>query len=136
MFIGRHFEIGELYMEYLKGSCTDSGDLCEWCSSHVWVGPQLLRVPKPYPDYSRLPSYHYLPGKDTPTNVDGKKREVDDMQPRVQLKKLHKNGGDADIAEFCNKYIGKEVCAKKYLQHLDVLFLKKDKRKKGKVCEK
>ena len=35
-FIDNHFEIGELYLEYLKGDCKGKlGDFCDFCKSSV-----------------------------------------------------------------------------------------------------
>ena len=43
------------------------------------------------PTPNKLPKYHYLPVAETPiTNTDdGKRREVDDYQPRACLKQVH-----------------------------------------------
>ena len=41
-------------------------------------------TPRPVPDISKLPKYHYLPAAKTPiTNTDsGKRRKVDDFRAR------------------------------------------------------
>ena len=49
-------------------------------------------TPRPVPDITKLPKYHYLPVAETPiTNTDdGKRREVDDYHPRARLKQVQK----------------------------------------------
>jgi hypothetical protein len=86
-----------------------------------------------------LPEYHYLNVKETPTIVDGKERDIDDMQPRVQLKKMHGTLSQDNaqcITDFCNKFIVKEQHVRKYLEHLDILSLNKEKRKSKTKGEK
>lgn len=73
-----------MYLEYLKGSCEgESGERCDYCTSHEFCCSSITRIPKPYPDVQRS-GFHYLAAKDTPT-AD---RSVDDYHPRVQLKKI------------------------------------------------
>lgn len=73
-----------MYLEYLKGSCEgESGERCDYCTSHEFCCSSITRIPKPYPDVQRC-GFHYLAAKDTPT-AD---RSVDDYHPRVQLKKI------------------------------------------------
>ena len=83
-FIDTHFEIGEMYLEYLKGSCKiSSGKLCDFCTScEKCSGESLVRIPRPYPDHES-PGLHYLPLSSTPTT----NRSIDDFLPRAQLKK-------------------------------------------------
>ena len=74
-----HYEEGENYREFLKFSCSEKvGANCSFCKE--WTGPLIDRCPKPFPDHSRLPEYHYLPYNNTPREG----RTPDDWQPRVQ----------------------------------------------------
>ncbi|XP_065130789.1 uncharacterized protein [Paramisgurnus dabryanus] len=128
-FIDRHFEIGELYMEFLKGSCKGSGSLCDFCSSNPLSGPPITRIPKPYPDHQQLPALKYCPYNRTP--VDG--RLPDDFQPRAQLKKavLHRDvqlDNPISISEFAQKYVVDERCVREYVQHIKRMDLMKAKR--------
>lgn len=105
-FIELHFEVGELYIEFLKGSCASSQEtICDFCSKG-WSGPELERVPKPHPNYDRLLEFHYLHCDETPMSD----RTVDDFQPRAQLKaefaagKLVHNDTD-EVKNFSERYL-------------------------------
>ena len=63
-FMSDHFEIGELYIEYIRYGCDDP-DECEFCGKG-WTGSPLVRCPKPYPDADRLPEFHYRHADQTP----------------------------------------------------------------------
>ena len=45
-------------------------------------------TPLPYPDYSKLPDFHFLPSTKTPTS-GGK---LEDYQPRAQIKQMFQEG--------------------------------------------
>ncbi|KAL0962590.1 hypothetical protein UPYG_G00342170 [Umbra pygmaea] len=110
-FIDRHFEIGELYMEFLKGSCKGSGALCDFCTSNLLSGPPITRIPRPYPDHQQLPALKYCPYNKTP--IDS--RLPDDFQPRAQLKKAVERrdvqlDNPVSISEFSQKYVVDERC--------------------------
>ena len=101
-------------------------------SSGGWIGPESVqRTPRPYPDSSKLPTYHYLSPNSTPRhNDDGSQRASDDFQPRSQLRKLHVEGkiglDDTNkIEEFSNKYITSTECVKEYLEHLKNIEIRK-----------
>ena len=48
-------------------------------------------IPRPFPDISKLPTFHYLPLVDTPyTKQNDERREVDDFRPRTRLRALYK----------------------------------------------
>ena len=82
-----HFKRGDLYLEYLKGSCEEVGELCNFCVKGN--GSKTYYVPRPYPDYNAS-GFHYLPGRKTPLrDEEGNLRVVDDFQPRAALKNLH-----------------------------------------------
>ena len=51
LFINNHYQIGELYQEFIKEGCKKTtGDICDFCSSCIWVGPRMGRIPRPEPD--------------------------------------------------------------------------------------
>jgi hypothetical protein len=79
-FMVAHCDIGEMYFEYLKGSCeAKSGKRCNYCISHNFCCSSITHVARPYPNLQSS-GFHYLPAKDTPTA----ERSVDDYHPRVQ----------------------------------------------------
>ena len=84
-FTQEHSESGEMYMEFLKGSCEkEKSERCEYCVSNDFCcSTDIKHIPRPYPDAQR-PGLHYLAMKDTPTVG----RSVDDFHPRVQLKAI------------------------------------------------
>ena len=86
-FISLHYKVGELFMEYLKGSCREKleGNLCSYCQNHPFLGQAAMRIPQPVPDLNN--PGHYLSVFDTPTvDSEGKPRQVDDFLPRAQIK--------------------------------------------------
>ena len=93
------------------------------------------RVPRPKPDKTVLPELKYLPyDKTLNTTDEGHPREVDDFQPRAQIRKRVKNGtlslSDGDkIASFSEDFAVEEEYVRNYLEHLQHLELKKLKRK-------
>ena len=56
-FIESHYNVCELYMEFLKRACSEHSDgrLCHFCESHPWVGPESERIPQPIPDPKNPP---------------------------------------------------------------------------------
>ena len=112
-FYKNHCQKGELYIEFLKGSCQKlDEECCKVCFE--WSGPAINYVPRPYPDYSKA-GYHYMPVKNTPiVDQHGKPRYIDDFQPRAQLRKFYCNGeiyssDEVKIHECSEKYIVDEV---------------------------
>ena len=85
-FEKEHCEKGELYMEYRKTSCREkNGELCEYCRATDVLSPSLaISTPRPYPYYSKLPDFQYLPSTKTPTSG----RKPNDHQPRAQIKQM------------------------------------------------
>ena len=130
-FMDGHFHIGMKYLEYLKDDCIkNDGIQCSFCSSHPWVGPKTGRVPQPYPNNEALPQYHYLHVDDAP-RYD---REIDDFQPRKNLKSLYELGeislqNKVAIDAFSNKFLVDPKIIRDSLEHLQLIDIKKRKRK-------
>jgi hypothetical protein len=135
-FIDIHFEKGEIYLEYLNGVCQQkTGQICDHCLTETGVA--IGRSTKPFPDYSKLPKFHYLPLESTPMEIEGNSREVDDYQPRANLKKLYRSNeispsNQTAVSDFSKKYIVDEEFVVAYVKHLAMLDLKKMKRKSAK----
>ena len=78
-----------------------------YCTRNIEASEALLKqTRRPYPDYTKLPSLHYLSWSETP-NVD---HEPDDFQPQAQIKRLFEENklvrGDSEaIREFSQMYI-------------------------------
>ena len=148
-FNEKHVESGELYAEFLKGSCKEKdGSLCEHCcvtdgpEEIAWTGPATERIPRPIPDQSALPEFKYLSVHTSSNNDEnGKKRIPDDWQPRSNIKKLFKQGklsinaSDA-ITEFSSKFIVDEKLVKSYIEHLSQLQSVNEIRKQERRKEK
>ena len=45
------------------------------------MGPACTFVLPPIPDESRLPEYHHKHVRDTPAQINGCMKEIDDLQP-------------------------------------------------------
>jgi hypothetical protein len=78
--------------------------------------------------------FHYLAAKDTPTA----ERSVDDHHPRVQLKKTFAQNKDYfdepnHIEQFSKKFVVAEAAVRKYVDHMKLLELKREKRLKENV---
>jgi hypothetical protein len=72
------------------------------------------------------------------SKTPAKNRDIDDCMPRVQLKAAYTSGqcsldDPTSISTFSRKFVVAEGCVKNYMEHLTLLNLKKDKRKKGKI---
>ena len=89
MFLKQHMQVGELYLEYVKGECKQrSGVMCDFCTEFSPSVEALGAAPRPKPDGEVLPELCHLPCDQTPTATSNcARREVDDYQPRVQIKK-------------------------------------------------
>ena len=110
-----------------------NGELCECCRPTDFVSPSSATpAPRPYPDYTKLPDFHYLPCTKTPTT--GGKLNLMIYQPRAQIKKMFqegtlKAGGKIAIKYFSEKYIASEKLIADYIDHLTDTELRKDKRR-------
>ena len=89
-----HVQVGELYLEYIKGDCQNKKQHSLWvCAKFPSSAPGLARVPRPMPDQKALPELCYLPFDKTPTvTSSGSQRDVDDNQPRAQIKNKFEDG--------------------------------------------
>jgi len=148
-FTENHVESGELYAEFLKGSCKEKdGSLCKHCcvpnglGEVAWTGSATERIPRPIPDQSALPDFKYK-SVHTSSNSDehGKNRIPDDWQPRSNIKKLFEQGelsinsSDA-ITEFSSKFIVEEKLVKNYIEHLSQLQSVSEIRSQERIKEK
>ena len=127
-FSQQHMEIGEKYAEFTRFSCHLMQ--CVFCSRTGWIGPPCQQIPKPMPNYER-DGMHYLGVLDTPSEINGQARSVDDFQPRRQVKNLLELGrltNEQQIQDFSRKFIVEETLLMKYIKHLKILDIKKRKR--------
>ena len=100
-------------------------------SSLGW--PSVEAVPRPFPDYDKLPGCHYKHVSVTPTKVNDIARPVHDFQPRTKLKEVVTSKtpdltNEESVDKFCNKYIVDKKLVKDSLQHLHHLDVKKIKK--------
>ena len=127
-FFEDHYEVGELYMEYKRESCVDkNGTKCKFCDDTDWKGIPIERISRPWPDYTKLPDFHYKPFSETPSTYElGNLRRPDDFQPRANLKAMFEEDSisldDADsIERFSKRLIVAENLTRDYLEHLQNL---------------
>ena len=69
--------------------------------------------------------------EDTPVEIDGKAREIDDFQPRKQANvefKEHRLETEDEFERFSDKFIVEKGKLRKYLEHLALLEVKRKKR--------
>jgi hypothetical protein len=135
-FSEKHVTIGEKYLEFVKFGCTSIGPACSHCQEMGWVDVACLPVPEPMPDYAS-DQFKYLHVKDTPRDIDGSKREVNDFNPRIQLKKLFQQGqwkdGDSETThDFCQKFIVDEQIVRNALDELHYKEATRETRKREK----
>ena len=134
-FMEVHCEIGAKYMEHLKFSCvTKLGNACQFCLENSWLGPECSRVPRPIPDYEKLPLHKYKHVTQTESSRDGLSRKVDDFQPRVQLKAAVEGNelslsNELQVNSFCETFIVEKDMVVKCLDEMEVKELKKKKKK-------
>ena len=117
-FITCHYSSGELYMEYIKFI----ENKCSFCIGSPCRSPTLKGVPRPMPDVSKLPSYHYVDVFDTQLVDSNKLRSPDDFMPRAVVKKLFKGElqNMEDIKTFANQHVVKaEMMNIKHLKNIE-----------------
>ena len=121
-FMNTHCEIGEMYFEYLEGG----NERCSYCVSHDCCCASVNWVPRPYPDESSC-SY-YLAVNDTPNTG----RNIDDYHPRVQMKRIFAGNKQYfdDPNNFQRNTLFREDAVRKYVDHMKLLELKREKRAK------
>ena len=84
VFIDSHYEIGELYQEFINEGCKKiSGAGCDFCTTYSWVGPEIRRIRRPEPDPDN--PGHYKNVFKT-SGINGEDRPIDDFLPRANLK--------------------------------------------------
>ena len=140
-FFESHYIRGELFMEYLKHSCssTQNNELCFHCSTNDWVLAQIPRIPHPIPDEKR--KGHYKSLNDCIEASASMERHTDDYQPRVNIKKMF-DAGDLSsdnleqIKIFSEKFAVEEKHVRSQLVHFEHLKLKDSKRKDKRRREK
>ena len=141
-FIESHYNVGELYIDFLKRACSEHSDgrLCDFYESHPWVGPESERIPKPIPDPKNPP--HYKSVFCTPVrNDNGSRRDPEDWQPRAHFKRLFNSSSitlnDTDvIKEYATKFAVDERYVPSYLEHLTRLRLKESIRSTQRQIDK
>ena len=74
------------------------------------MGQACTFVLPPISDENRLPEYHHKHVRDTPAQINGCMREIDNLQPRIQIKKVVKEddlslGNEESIEKFSKSYI-------------------------------
>ena len=129
-----HYKTGELFTEYLKGSCADqNGQLCDYCHEHKFVGPVASRIPQPMPD--RENPGHYMDVFDTPSMNGDSSRQADDYLPRAQIKIRFREGvlsasNEEAIRAFSTEFAVKVEFVQKYVNHLHHLQCKEEMRQR------
>ena len=131
----QHCDIGDLFIEFRKNECEIKGKKCEFCQNNPSICVVVKPVSRPYPDYDQLPKFHYKSWAETPIYQDDgtTRREIDDFNPRVHIKKEFESGNlkstDLEtVKEISRKYDIEEDLVLKKLTHLEYLRLKRQKR--------
>ena len=104
-------------------SCQEKNSkLCKYCrATDVLSTSPATSTPRPYPSYSKLPDFHYLPGTRTPTSGC----KPDDYQPRTDVSSSKQ--GIKRQSEFSEKYVVSEKLVADYIEHLTDIEMRKDK---------
>ena len=96
-------------------------DKCSFCIGSPWTSPTLKGVPRPMPDVSKLPSYHYLDVFDTPLVDNNKLQPPDDFMPRAVVKSYLKKESCKTwriLKHLPNQYVVKTEIVNDYIKHL------------------
>ena len=104
--------------------------VCKFCEKDETTNAPLPTL-RPYPDYGKLPNFHYLSWSATPTYG----HKPDDFQPRAQIKRLFEesklvSGNSGAIRKFSDKYIVAEKLVAEYAEHLAQIKMRNEKKKK------
>ena len=105
---------------------------------HEYCADQsVLLTPRTQPDTSKLPKFHYLPVKDTPTlDKEGIQWKADDFHPTARLRALHKekaiNVKDAASMEAFSNRCTVEESLVKDLNHIEMMSGKRKQEKQMK----
>ena len=123
-----HSSRGLLYSEQAKEKCLLlTGTLCDECvKSPQNPGEKLVTVPQPEVNYEKN---SYLDVSKT----SYKDRAIDDYLPRKNLDQLFQDGKlvkEEDVIDACEKFLVERKFVEKRIQHLKILQLKKELRKK------
>ncbi len=133
-FSKNHAQTGEKYLEIVKFACEFNDGSCSHCLKTSWIDAVCHRIPEPMPAYTNR--YKNLHMKDTPSEIDGAPRPVNEFNPRIQLKHLFqqgtvKNEDLSTITSFAEKYIVPESVVKIALDDLIFKQLIKEAKKKN-----
>ena len=128
-FRDKHYQQGELYLEFLKGDCSKAStdrQPCTECVESEWIGPPMGRIPRPVPDTAKLPNFKYKDVFDSYTDDGAGSRLPDDWQPRHNIKREFEKGtlklGDKEaISSFSTRFIVEKKLLEDYLYHLTTL---------------
>lgn len=134
-YIKDHYDVGELYMEFVKDACKVKAEKqCAACASG-WTGSQIDRIPRPFPDETTF-RYKMIQFESPATSSDGKLRPIDDYMPRAQIKKFFSAGKlntAQEVADFSSKFVVSEELVKKYVDHLKHINFTKELRTTAKA---
>ena len=122
-FINKNLEVEEKYLTLSWSACVDT---CEQCPKPTFIGPKCQKIPKPI-SHCSADRYHYLPASKMSSKMNNKECEIDDFQPRAQLRKT-KLKSENDIQSFCDTFIVGKHLLLKHLNHLRYLKIKQEKR--------
>ena len=127
-FSKTHSVKGQLYFEQAKEKCAlMTGDICDECLGNPQKpGEKLIVVPQPVVDAE---SESYLDVSESPFQG----RVVDDYLPRKNIDQLYQSEKllcDDDIVACSKNFLVERKFVDKRIQHLKLLKLKKDLRKK------
>ena len=127
-FSSKHLSRGLLYSEVAREKCLLlGGQMCEVCVEHPQEpGSKLVTVPQPQVNEERS---EYL----DVSQSDIKDRMVDDYLPRKNLDQMFKDKKietEDDVLNFSKKFLVEKKFIDKRIQHLKLLELKKELRRK------
>ena len=96
-YINDHYDVGELYMEFVKDTCkVKKEQQCASCKNG-WLGSMMGRIPRPFPDKEKLRCTSVF--ESPAISLDGTARLVDDFMRRLANKKSYKELRKAEHSE-------------------------------------